>query len=205
MKTMWKFILDNLITIHSGAWYSKILSLGKLSVIPAFGISITEALSGWYLENWVFMSFVTFAIVIDHAFGSYVHWLIKNDFSWRKNLHGFLNKGFSVVAVYVLLEMMHQIVDDVDFVAIYFKVVLQLIVFLYPAGSAFANIAIMTKGRFPPSGWMDRLRKFNEDVKLNHFKTENDEKNNDYPDMPYHDGLPNERESSIEGEGENRN
>lgn len=172
---IWKYLNDTTSNLLYGIGAIKLLAIGQISALTSLPIAITENITGWYLENWVFLSFVSFALMIDHLIGSYMHWLIKDDWSWKKNIHGILNKSFSVIAVYVLLEMMHQIVQDVDFIAIYFKITLQLIVFLYPTSSAMANISILTKGKFPPSGWMDKIKKFNEDVKLNHFKTENNE------------------------------
>lgn len=123
------------------------------------------------------MSFVCAALVIDHLIGSYVHKMIKKDFTWKKNLHGFLIKGFSVVAGYVLFEMMHQIVDDVDFISTYFKITLQLIVFMYPAGSALVNISIASGGKFPSKGIMEKFVKFENTADLETFKTKQNEEN----------------------------
>ena len=115
-------------------------------------------------------------LILDHLLGSYVHLTIKKDLTFKKNLEGLLKKGFSVIAGYMLFEMIHQIVQEVDFIAIYFKVLIQVMVILYPAGSAMVNLSIITNGTFPPIDWMKKLKNFNENVDLHEFKTTNHEK-----------------------------
>lgn len=170
-KVIYKYIIKSLNDIHFGAIHTKLLATMTLTTVPALGLTLLERLTSWYITNQVFMTFVFLAITIDHILGSYVHFQIKRDFSFKKNLQGLLQKGFSVVAGYVLLEMIHQIVKDVDFIALYFKVLIQLMVMLYPIGNAMGNLSIITKGKFPPIGWMRKLEKFNEDLDLETFKT----------------------------------
>ena len=169
-----KFLIRNLYYIHAGSSKQIIAALVKLAIAPAVTISITEKLSGWYFENQIYMTLVLFAIFIDWLLGSAVH--IKNrDFSWKKNLTGVFAKTGYVIIGYILFEMIHQIVNDVEFIASYFKVLLQLIVILYPAGSAMGNLSVLTGGKFPPIGFMKKLDKFQEDVDLKNFKTKPDE------------------------------
>lgn len=165
-----EFIITNLMNIHTGTASQKILGTIKLAAAPAIGISLTERFIGWYIENQIFMSFVFVALSLDHILGSWVHYR-KGDFSLKENIYGLFGKTTSVIVGYVLFEMVHQIVKDVDFIAIYFKVLLQLMVLLYPAGSAMGNLSILTNGKFPPVGWMKKLRKFNEEADLETFKT----------------------------------
>lgn len=168
------FIIKNLMNIHAGNATQKAIATAKLATLPAFGISLTERFVGWYIENQIFMTFVFLALFLDHILGSWVHWQ-KRDFSLKTNIYGLFGKTTSVIVGYILFEMVHQIVKDVDFIAIYFKVLLQLMVFLYPAGSAMGNLSILTNGKFPPVGWMNKLRKFNESADLETFKTKKDE------------------------------
>lgn len=163
--------------MHFGAIQIKFLTTMTLTAVPALGLTLLEKLTSWYITNQVFMTFVFIALTIDHILGTYVHWSIKRDFSLKKNFQGLLQKGFSVVAGYVLLEMIHQIVKDVDFIAIYFKVLVQLMVLLYPSGSAMVNLSLITKGKFPPIGWMNKLEKFNTDMDLETFKTTKKDEN----------------------------
>lgn len=175
MKIIYDYIIRNLNTMHYGAMHSKFLAVFSLSAPPAFGLTLLEKLTSWYVNNQIFMTFVFLALVIDHILGTYIHLKIKKDFTLKKNLDGLLRKGFSVVAGYVLFEMVHQIVKDVDFIATYFKVLLQLMVMLYPVGSAMSNLSLITNGKFPPIGWMKKLEKFNESADIETFKTKNNE------------------------------
>lgn len=170
-----KYVIKNLNDMHFGAAHTKLFATASISAVPALGVTLIEGLTSWYIDNQIFMTFVFLSLTIDTILGAYVHYNINKDFSMRKCLEGLLRKGFSVVAGYVLFEMVHQIVKDVDFIAIYFKVLLQLMVLLYPTGSAMGNLSIITKGKFPPIGWMKKLDKFSNDVDLETFKTKKDE------------------------------
>lgn len=166
------FIIDNLRNLIDAAPATvKIISAWKLGLLASVFPAVFESLSGWYIENSVYMSFVFIAIFLDHLLGSYVHWFILKDWSWKKNRNGLFQKFSSTIVGYILLEMLHQIVDDVDFIAIYLKVTLQLVVFLYPAASAFGNLHIVTNGKMPPSWLMRGVKKFEQDGDLNHFNT----------------------------------
>ena len=160
-----------------------IVFAGVVSAASAVPVSLMDLLFGWYIDNRVFLTLVFIAVAIDHLVGTYVHIAIKKDFSSKKNLKGLLVKGFSVCAGYVLFEMIHQIMKDVNFVAIYFKVILQLTVLLYPAFSALKNISIINGGKFPPEIWFRKFEGFNKDLDLEHFKTKKDEKNTFDPDV----------------------
>ncbi|MEC5157066.1 phage holin family protein [Chryseobacterium sp. MP_3.2] len=174
---------------------AQILLSGLLSVAPAIPISLMDRLTGWYINNQWFLTIVFLAVLIDYLLGTIVHWKVKADFSAGKNLGGLLKKGFSVCAGYVLFEMVHQIVSDVEFIAIYFKVVLQLSVLLYPTLSALKNLSILSGGEFPPAIWFKKFESFNRDLDLNNFKTtKNDSENNDAgPDDPI-DIMPEQEE-----------
>lgn len=172
---------------------------GVVSVASAVPVSLMDLLFGWYIDNRVFLTLVFIAVAIDHLVGTYVHIAIKRDFSSKKNLKGLLVKGFSVCAGYVLFEMIHQIMKDVNFVAIYFKVILQLTVLLYPAFSALKNISIINGGKFPPEIWFKKFEGFNKDLDINHFKTKKDEEViHDSNDVPADAGVPKPEEGGTD-------
>lgn len=158
---------------------AKLTVLTVLSIVPAGGFSFLQNLTGWYVENAFFMSFVSVAIFIDHAVGSWVHWKIKKDFSWQKNRNGLFMKILGSIAGYVIFEMFYQIVDDVDFIAVYLKVLLQVVTFAYPGFSALMNISIATGGKYPSKGIMGKFIKFEETADLKIFKTKIDETETD--------------------------
>lgn len=172
---------------------------GVVSAASAVPVSLMDLLFGWYIDNRVFLTLVFIAVAIDHLVGTYVHIAIKQDFSSKKNLKGLLVKGFSVCAGYVLFEMIHQIMKDVNFVAIYFKVILQLTVLLYPAFSALKNISIINGGKFPPEIWFKKFEGFNKDLDITHFKTKKDEEViHDSIDVPADAGVPKPEEGGTD-------
>lgn len=175
----------------------KFIFAAIVSSVPAVPVSLMDLLFGWYIDNRVFLTLVFLAVAIDHLVGTYVHFAVKRDFSSKKNLKGLLVKGFSVCAGYVLFEMIHQIMKDVNFIAIYFKVILQLTVLIYPVFSALKNISILNGGKFPPKIWFDKFEGFNKDLDLTHFKTTKDEANNfDHAHVPDASELPQPEEST---------
>ena len=146
---------------------------------PAVTLSLVEKFTGWYVDNQMFMTFIAIAIFCDHLLGSYVHKKIKKDFTWKENRDGLFRKVGGSIIGYVLFEMFHQIVKDVDFIAIYLKVLLQLVTFCYPFFSALVNLSIATNGKYPPKGILKKFAKFEEDADLTIFKTGINENNQD--------------------------
>jgi len=174
-----KFIFKNLNNLHTGFGVDKLFATAKLSAAPAFFIVIWEGFSKWYIVNQWFMVFVFVAIIIDHILGSIVHRFWKNDWSNWENLKGLLIKLGSSIAGYSIFIMIHEILKDVPFVAQYFKVVIQLMVFIYPAGSALGNLSILTGGKLPSKGLIDRIKGFQDNLELDNFKQKGNENNTD--------------------------
>lgn len=175
---LYNYITGVLHNYFFGTASTKTVATLQISATTAVGLSLVERFTEWYVSNQVFMIYVFMSLMLDHILGTYVHLFVKRDFTIQKNLEGLLKKGFAIVAGYMLFEMIHQIVQEVDFIAIYFKVLIQIMVILYPAGSAMVNLSIITNGAFPPIGWMKKLKNFNENVDLHEFSTKK-ESNND--------------------------
>ncbi|MCY0967902.1 hypothetical protein [Chryseobacterium wangxinyae] len=176
---MFRFILKNLNTIHAGVGFEKIFASIKIAVIPALFMSIVEGLSKWYIVNQWFMIFVFYAIIIDHVLGSIVHAFIKKDFTLKKNGIGLLIKISFCITGYSLFVMIPEILKGVPFLPEYLTMLIQLIVFIWPAGSAMGNMSILTGGRFPPIGWMKKIERFQENADITEFKNIKNESNTD--------------------------
>lgn len=168
-------IILNLQILHTGLWAQKMTAAVKLATVPAIFITISEGLTRWYIVNSWFMIFVFVAIALDHILGSIVHAFIKRDFTFKMNAIGLLIKLAACITGYIIFIMIHEILKDAEFIASYFKIVIQLSVFIYPAGSALGNLSILTGGKFPPIGWMNKIAKFQENLNINEFKTKRDE------------------------------
>jgi hypothetical protein len=78
-----------------------------------------------------------------------------------------------VVAGAFLFEGINHIVAKDSIIKDYIEIVMRLIIFLYPAGSAFGNMSVVTKGGFPPKAWMDRLEKFKSNLNPSDLKDNN--------------------------------
>ena len=178
---VFKYLISDLTNLHNGIGFHRFLSAAKLASVPAIFVTISEGFTKWYIVNQWFMVFVFCVIAIDHLLGSIVHAFYKRDFTFKKNLSGLLTKIGACIAGYIMFIMMHEIIKDVDYIAIYFKVLLQLTVFIYPAGSALGNLSILTGGKFPPIGWMNKIAKFQENLELENFKTKKNESENFNP------------------------
>ncbi|MCL1690417.1 hypothetical protein [Elizabethkingia anophelis] len=174
-----KFLIKNLNILHSGKDMHVVLpALFKLGTIPAIAFAFNEKVTGWYMDNSFFIIMVMGAILVDHALGTVVHLFYKHDFVFKKNYLGLITKVGGCIAGYVVLEMLREIVKDADFIAIYMKMLIQTMVFLYPGGSALGNLSIITRGKLPPIGWMKKLDNFQKTADLNSLKTKNDYETN---------------------------
>lgn len=153
-------VVSSLKLIHTGTFLVKIkasIKLGFLLSIPTF---IWDGLSRWGIANSDYISIVLVAIVIDHALGTWRHLFVDRDFDIVKNITGISIKVGLVVCMGILFEGLGVIIKEESIVKDYLVIVTRLIVFLYPAGSAFANSSILSNGKFPPQAWLEKLKAF---------------------------------------------
>ena len=106
-----------------------------------------------------FFAILTLALMIDLLIGMLKHLKINN-FSFRDLALGLIIK---VVVAYggLLLFMSFASLEDGPIVE-WFIFVSKFTILLYPAGSAFSNMFILTDGRFPPLKFMKKLKSFDE-------------------------------------------
>lgn len=165
-------VLSQLHSIHFGTLEIKakatvILSLllSPIVAIPIFiWTRISAGLTSWFDLNFAYIMLVFGAVAIDHFFGSYRHAYIDKDFNCKQNIKGLFFKLTIAVCGAFLFEGIDHIIAKDSILKDYLQIVLRLIVFLYPAGSAFGNMSVVTNGKFPPKAWMDKLSKFNENL-----------------------------------------
>lgn len=180
-------ILTQFNLIHVGKLYIKFKASAKLSVllspIPAAFIIIWDKLSigiiNWFDLNLFYILLVLGAVAVDHAFGSYKHAFIDKDFNFKQNVIGLLIKLTVVVCGGFLFEGLNEIIQHDTIVKTYLLIVCRLMVFLYPGGSAFGNMSVVTGGKFPPKAWLDRLSKFNENLDVKDITGKKDETDTD--------------------------
>lgn len=143
---------------------------GKKLLFLALAISpltwVLEKLGEWHLDNATYVSFVIGAIAVDHILGSIYHAFFARDWSIKKNIKGLLIKLLIVVSIGYLFEGLDGLMVS-SVVKEYTIMVLRLMVFLYPASSAFHNSYTMTGQKFPPMAFMEKLKRFSENATIN--------------------------------------
>jgi hypothetical protein len=163
------FILKNLVAIHKGSIELKVKSTLAISLASFPFAVIADAVSQWFHLNIAYILFVFGAVIIDHLLGSYVHAFIKRDFNIKKNIQGFMVKVSLIVSVFFLGRGIVHILGDDNIMAHYFNTMMRLMVFIYPAGSALMNCSLLTGGKFPPIGFLEKLKRFNENLNIKEF------------------------------------
>lgn len=131
---------------------------------------IVDRLAEWHIGNSDYVTFVIGAIIIDHILGSLYHAFWLRDFSFKKNIYGLLTKLIIVVCVGYLFEGLDTLMVKGSILKDYTVMVLRLMVFLYPASSAFQNSYEMTGKKFPPMAFMEKLKRFSESATINDKK-----------------------------------
>lgn len=165
--------LTSLKMIHAGTLIVKLKATVKLGLMLSPIMFIWDKLSKWGVDNSEYITFVLIAIAIDHILGTFKH-LALMQFSLKRNIVGLLTKLGLVVACGFLFEGLNVIVTRETLVKDYLIITTRLIVFLYPAGSAFGNSTFLSGGKFPPQAWLDKLKKFQNNLDPKDFGNNKD-------------------------------
>jgi len=115
-------------------------------------------------------------LAIDHVLGSYVHWKVHNDFTFKENLKGLITKLSILLVGFITLSVVNKVLEPIEFFKSYFSVLVQLMVILYPGSSALTNMSVLTGGKFPPSGLLDKIKNFHNSGDIDDLKSKKDEK-----------------------------
>lgn len=162
--------MNQCLLIQSGESLVRIKSTFLIAASISPIAFVVEQISNWSITNGAYILFVFAAIIIDHILGSLIHLFIKRDFTTKNNIIGLINKVGLVLVVGILFEGINHIIVGDNFIKDYLTILLRLLVFMYPAGSAFVNSGIITNGKFPPSGFLKKLSKFQENINVNEFR-----------------------------------
>jgi len=140
--------------------YIKIAMLLAVSSIGAVIAKIFQPLADFLFEESGFFFLLFIAIMVNMAVGVYKHWKAR-ELDFKEFYLGTLQvvfvcgAGFALFMAIATLEGIHK--TDIGE---WFMLLGRVTVILYPAGSAFKNLHYITDGRFPPIGFMNRLKKF---------------------------------------------
>lgn len=162
------FIIKQLLIIHYGVWYAKLKSSFLLGATFSPLAIIIEKFTDWYIINQVTIFFFVGAVLLDWIFGIWKHLKLKT-FSWKLNGIGLLVKIGMVIGGSYLAEALPHFLGDNVFSSSTITV-LRLSIFMYPAGSCWMNMSVISNGAFPPAGWIERIQSFNKNLNINDFK-----------------------------------
>lgn len=156
--------------LHQGCFILK----SKAILILAFPLSLltwaVSVLTQWSLSNQEYVAGVLVCIAIDHIIGSFYHAFKAKDFSFKKNAVGLITKLTLCAFAGALFEIIHNVAKESDLAYEYLKIITRLVVILYPAGSAIMNMSALTNGVFPPLGWIEKIKAFNQTLDLDTLK-----------------------------------
>ncbi len=170
MKALYILYTNYLILFHNVSFSSKLKLVSLLSLPLSLITSVSQSIQSWFFSNNDYITAVLLCIAIDHTIGTILHALKLKDFSLKKNILGICKKISLCVISAILFETIHYTLKEIPLVYEYLKSVTRLTVLLYPAGSAFINMSILTNGKFPPFGWIKRIQAFNSSLDLDKFK-----------------------------------
>ncbi len=178
VQIIYNFLLLNLAKIHCGTLVVKLKASLNIALVISPIAFITEKITDWYLTNQAYILWVCVAILIDWAFGLIKHLFFTKDFDFKAMGIGLLLKLGLAVFAGILFEGLHYFLKEENIVSNSLLIITRLSVFMYPAGSAFMNMAVVSKGVFPPVGWIKKLQAFNENLDLTQFKNGNTSQTN---------------------------
>lgn len=149
----------------------------KLAFILTPIIWTIDSLTNWGNVNIDYISLVLGAILIDYVFGSIKHLFFTKTFSIKRNVLGMLTKLTMVAAGGFLFEGLSHLASDATILIVPLKIITRIIVFMYPALSAWENIYITSGERFPPKAWMERLKIWNKTLDIKDLGANQENKN----------------------------
>lgn len=151
------------------------VATSKISILFSPFIFIWEKITKWGITNQDYILIVLGAIFIDWFLGTIKHLWFTRTFTWKGNAVGLVTKIALAVAGGFLFEGLNHLVAESDTVVSVMKIITRVIVFMYPAISAFENIYIVSGEKFPPKAWMERLKAWNETLNPNDLRGKNKE------------------------------
>lgn len=170
-----KFFLLQFMNIADGDLSTKFSGAFRISLAVSPILFIWDKIVKWGISNQDYILIVLMAILLDWIFGIWKH-IDKRTFSFKNNAVGLILKISLTLGAGMLFEGLNSIIkDSADIIVVSLTIITRIIVFLYPAVSAWQNIYVVSGERFPPKAWMERMNKFNENLNVKEFT---DEKSN---------------------------
>ena len=165
--TLKTYLMDK---VSKVAWILENASI-HVKLFVSFTIGIITSPIGYFVERIFPIIFpsgdfplvMAVIITVDWITGMWKWWK-RHKFDWRAMAIGLWTKIAITYMGMVLFQGLGYIDEFANHPDIksYFMLVGKMTVFFYVAGSAFNNMYYVTEGRFPPLGWMKRMKAFEE-------------------------------------------
>lgn len=168
MKIILNYLVKQLVGATSSDYVFSLISTFKFSIVISPLAFFYDRIFAWGFDNQDYIFIVMGAILIDYIFGTVKHifYTKKSDgrptFNFRGNATGLLLKLTLAVAGGFLFEGLSHLTREATFVETSLKIITRVIVFMYPAVSAWENIYIVSGEKFPPKKWMEKLGLYRE-------------------------------------------
>lgn len=163
MKTIIAYIIKNLIKATQDNYAISLFATFKLSIILTPFVYVYDKLFQWGFKNQDYIFIVMGAILIDYIFGTIKHIFItktesgRPTFTLKRNAIGIMLKIGLAVCGGFLFEGLSYLTREATIIETSLKIITRVIVFMYPAVSAWENIYIVSGEKFPPKKWMEKL------------------------------------------------
>lgn len=159
------FIAHHVLIIHKGLLMAKFKSSIILGTTFSPIALIIQYITDWYVANFMTIWIIAGTVFADWIAGMIKH-LMEKTFSWKENGKGLLIKISMIVIGGYLGESLPHFLGGENIVSNGLIMALRLSIFMYPAASCWGNMSVITKGVFPPTGLMNRIKSFNENLNI---------------------------------------
>ena len=166
MRTLLTYIVENLVNSTSKSYGHSLLATFQLSLVVSPIVYLYNKIFIWGFDNQDYIFIVLGAILTDWLFGTIKHLFFTRTFLFKKNALGLFIKIGLVVGGGFLFEGLSHLTREATIVETSLKIITRVIVFMYPAISAWENIYIVSGEKFPPKKWMEKLGIYKESANL---------------------------------------
>lgn len=183
MNTIIAIYIKQLVKATSDNYVYSLFATVKLSFLISPFVMLYDKLFNWGFDNQDYIWIVLGAILIDWFFGTIKHiFFTKNEFgrptfTFKGNLFGLFLKIGLVVGGGFLFEGLSHLTREATIIETSLKIITRVIVFMYPAISAWENIYIVSGEKFPPKKWMEKLGIYKNTANFKDLLDENNIKN----------------------------
>ena len=170
LKSMQNIILKTLMLLEQGSITIKLTTAFILSVITSPIVYALHRIKPYIIPDADFVVIITIAIIVDWITGM-MKWWMRKQFDFRKMIIGLLEKvaiSYFGMILFNGLGSISELQQHPDLRS-YLVLVGKLAIFFYVAGSAFNNMFYITGVKFPPIGWMNRMKNFEETADVDAF------------------------------------